>query len=413
MLQPAANGWTKSTWADEEATRDRIFQTDSYRARFIRAWAEDAAAGHLLVKDDQLQNWLCDIDTNTGRLVPPVQYGETMADLTKLKNKEHAWRRLNWTSNLLAHKKFERRGLINNTNGVEDGLMGTGENVQPAQLYAWEQPADTVTTPVIRETEIIQHPDEPKVACYLRPAIKSDMEGVMKIYNHEVAHGLQALDTEPLVVQDLEDLLKRNREMKMPFLVMVKGKYGGESHAPPARDEILGFSFLSVSQTGLTGSEKNTKSHMSARAHVYVHHEYRQKKIGFSLLDKLLSVVSTRYSTKRGCDFHDATDDPVYDSGTLYNKPRLFFKIYIQYMVRTKVPQKPGLADKEELDEDLGWVRRMLLDLRFVQKGRFEGIHRVPCRGDQLAIFLDAVVFEHECDDLVNMPTFPTKNTLI
>jgi GNAT superfamily N-acetyltransferase len=167
------------------------------------------------------------------------------------------------------------------------------------------------------------------------------------------------------------------------------------------RGEILGFAFLSVWEPGLgsgIGSGLGT-SRATAKINVYVHPDYRKKKVGFSLLDMLLTTVSDRYSSQSGYDFVDPDNSPVYKGPGSHE--RQYYRLYFHYLVKHKQlaeGNKKLEQEQKTYDDDLVWIRKMLDEqLGFTELVRFEAVHRsAKCR-DGPVYWLDQVVFEHAC----------------
>ncbi|KAL2262170.1 hypothetical protein VTK26DRAFT_2244 [Humicola hyalothermophila] len=269
-IHQSGNTWHTYNWAHPQGKDDdETLHSGSYLGAFICAW-RDAIPGGLLVdfnKQNAVDHWKCDINTDKGSLQPPVDYPDTMASLVRL-NQELEWHRLNWTSSLLIRRR------MGNLHGKQTphrsrrvdwySTPGAGETAVEATEYV--NPRDIV--------EIHEHKLEipefnhfvSRVPCFLRPAEKYDMEAVRLIYNWEVEHGLQAIESQPLSVEDFEKILSTTQELGMPFLVAVRGSaremgltkgnlsYSIYRQIPKdetdpqgqKRGEILGFAFLSV-----------------------------------------------------------------------------------------------------------------------------------------------------------------------
>lgn len=272
-IHQSGNTWLQYNWAHPQGKDDdEVLQTDSYLDAFIFAW-RSAIPGGLLVKfnqenanqDNVADHWRCDINTDKGALLTPLAYPDTMVDTARL-NQKLEWRRLNWTSSLLMRRR------MGNQHGRKPpshpkrmdwycapggGQIETTEYVNPREIVEMIEP----------KIEMPEFNDfVPRIPSFLRPAEKYDMEAVRLIYNWEVQHGHQAMDSQPLEAEDLENILKTTQELGMPFIVAVRGSArelglmnGNLSYSPyrqfpkdkldprgEKRGEILGFGFMSV-----------------------------------------------------------------------------------------------------------------------------------------------------------------------
>ncbi|KAK3368230.1 hypothetical protein B0H63DRAFT_403924 [Podospora didyma] len=391
---------------------DYVFNTMPFNDAFVTAW--DNGVPHDISADfldrDVREHWRCDVDTNTGYLIPPVEYPETLVDLGKLRE-ELDWRRQNWTSALLIRR---------NTANTRGNLRGRRyENFQLRHYQEPNEPEIFEINPVVEEPkiEIVHNSLAPRVASYLRPAQKADMAAVTAIYNWEMKNGLQTLDSQPLSVEDFEKIFDDTQKLGMPFLVAVTGsakdlksKHNGAvtlslyRHMPvdmvtlPSQDrngKILGFAYLSVWQPGLAGSGVGS-SRATASINLFVDPQFRKMKIGFSLMDKLLSTISRRFSSESAYDFVDPTRSPVYQGPKSHE--RQYFRLYLSYLVKHKYADHQLEEEQKTYDDDLKWVKKLLEEkFNFREKIRFEAVHRSAKAREGPLCWLDSVVFEHAC----------------
>lgn len=402
----------------------------SYFRPFILAWMTGVAPSVTasFACEGGLEHWKSDVDTNTGLLLPPVGYPDTMVDQSRITDAELDWRRQNWTSSLLMrrHMDMRRRQMDTGRDPQSDAQFRPRilQRDEPQQDPFLAEPAwfVEVIEPKYEKPEF--HPYVPRIPCFLRPAEKKyDMEAVCHIYNQEMQSGLQTVDSQPLTAEDFEKILSTAQKLGMPFIVAVRGSardlgltkgnlvYSPYRQVPTdesdphsrKRGEILGFAFMSVWEPGLAGGGTGT-SRATAKANVFVHRDHRRKKIGFSLLDMLLTTASDRFSSQSGYNFVDPDNSPVYKPPRHHE--RKYFRIYLAYLVRHKhrlAEEGEGNKKLEEEqkgdDADLAWVRKLLEEgFNFTEKVRFEAVHCTPKgREGQPVGWLDAVVFEHTC----------------
>lgn len=421
-IHQSGNTWIKCNLDDPRGLEnDQVFGSIDYLETFVRAWVGAVADGvkASLSRDNGHNHWECDIDTTTGSLLPPVEYPNTIVDPKSLPDSlELDWHRQNWTSNLLIRRDRQRRWLR--------WGVGNGRNPPPPPPEPEPEPEVLDERLIVKVHEHVIPMTEynhfvPRIRCFLRPAKKSDMEAVCNIYNWEVQHGFQTTDSSPLSVGDFEKVLSNIQQLGMPFIVAVRGSArdlnltSGNCSFSPYRQvpfdksqhqnsgEILGFAFLSVREPGLAGSCTGS-SRAAAKVNVYVHPDYRRKKIGLSLLDMLLRTASDRFSSHSGYDFIDTEDNPIYKDPLYRRKSpdeRKYFRLYFHYLVRHKHVtggNKKMEQEQQTYDNDLVWIRKMLQDhLHFTEVVRFEAVHCSPkCREGPVQ-WLDEVVFEHSC----------------
>ncbi|KAG7291001.1 hypothetical protein NEMBOFW57_001009 [Staphylotrichum longicolle] len=411
QVNNSGNAWTTYNWANPTGRDyDETFFSDSYLSEFIKAWVKQCPDNPVVSFDSAVhEHWRCDVDTVTGFFVEPVVHSESMVNHAE-NDPQLEWRRQNWTSTLLARRRFPTLYSNSAQPNRRRELPSRALNEDPAVID--ERLILKVHEHVIERPEY--HRYVPRIPCFLRPAEKYDMQAVADIYNWEVDHGTQALDTWPLHVTKFEDILTSSQSYNMPFIVAVRGSarnlgltqgnliFANFNQIPfeesDQRGEILGFAYLSTWQPGLSGvgggSSRNT-----ARINVFVHPDYRRKKIGFSLLDMLLTTVSDCFSTQSAFDFIDPDDSPLYRKSR--DRELQFYHLYIGFRVRHKLlahGNKKLEDEQKTYDDDLVWVKKMLEDqLNFTQLVRFEAVHRLPKDTKGPCYWMDEVVFEHTC----------------
>ncbi|KAL2156556.1 hypothetical protein VTH82DRAFT_1301 [Thermothelomyces myriococcoides] len=173
------NTWTKYNWSDPNGRdADETFTQASYLEPFINAWMKCVPRNIVAdFSNSGETHWKCDIDTFTGRLLPPVIQPETMLDTTPL-DPNMEWRRRNWTSTLLRkHYNTRRNGHVHENK----------HRTSPTQLEFTAPESVPIDKPVIQRPKY--HRFVPRVPCHLRPAVKDDMMEACVIYNWEPGLG--------------------------------------------------------------------------------------------------------------------------------------------------------------------------------------------------------------------------------
>ncbi|AEO69015.1 uncharacterized protein THITE_42167 [Thermothielavioides terrestris NRRL 8126] len=439
------NTWKKYNWADPHGRdNDEALRENWYLTPFIRAWMAEVPDNVLVsLNQDDPEYWRCDIDPSTGSFLPPIVCPDSMVNhwdnLPELE-----WRRQNWSSTLLirrqmtspyrnpAHARNIQRDNFRNQSHEEAAAI-LDEHLRNQSHEEAEAILDEHLIVKVHENEVETSEYNhyvPRIPCHLRPAEMGDAEAVRLIYNWEVEHGLQAPDSHPLSTEDVENIITTAQALGMPFIVAVRGSgrdlgltKGNLSFSPfpqveeyetSRRGEVIGFAYLSVWGAGLAGSGDST-GRATAKIHVFVHPDCRRSKVGFSLLDMLLTTVSDRFSSQSGYDFVDPANSPVYRADGRESRPRQYFRLYLSYFVRHKhrTDGDQALERKQKAyDVDLRWVKKLLEErFNFTEIVRFEAARRsAKARKDLPVCWLDEVVFEHTCffdpEDALTKPDY-------
>lgn len=249
-----------------------------------------------------------------------------------------------------------------------------------------------------------RNPYKVEVECDLRPAMINDMEGVLQIYNNEIKYGIQTVDTELLTLADMKTVLEGCKRDYRPFIVAVKRELKFDPRCwpseeifmeyvrmkkaqPGAKEEeakVLGFGLLTEYQAGLAGSWHGSGRY-TARVHVYVDLDFRRKKLGTAILDRLLCLTSHNYVSKTGYDWVCPEDLDTYISRASLNT-----RVFRRLLIETKMLEK---------DPNFDWMKRFLEDtFCFWQmskgSGVFDDLHRTQ-RGCDSAWY-DAILWQHD-----------------
>lgn len=369
---------------------DLGLQTEDYNKNLVESWIRNVTADAKASLNSKRDHFNCDINPETGCFLAPVAYPETR--MSEAEDPELRWRQKNWSSELLRKRKLAtKRG---------------------GKYYRGEVPPSSRQPPNVQISVNIADLFVPQIPMHLRPATASDMEAVASLYNSE---DVQKFDSVPLGPANFEKILTDTHGHELPFIVAVSGSARVDTLKDGIRFEsnqpqqkvlpsnlqeglVLGFAYLSVWKPGLAGSKTGT-SRATAEAHVYVHTSWRRKKIGSALLDRLLASVSLNAKSKKMCDFWDPSRNPAYAAPCQHD--RYTFKIYMQYLVKTRFDINNGFNNMESQEnqiDDIAWLNDLLeTKFGFKKKVRFEAAYRSPKVEGQVSYWLDSVVFEHTC----------------
>lgn len=343
ILRVSNNGsWIKHSWSDEPEN-DEVFVTREFLEPFVSAWM-DAIPGGIRVSwtnNNTPQHWKSDINTETGEFLDAIQYDDTMRYPILDASPKLMERWLTSTSNVVVQMECARvgsrrrnpRSTLINPNRNDEKVL---EIIPPP--YRSHGMDLIQKSPAQLDIEA-QAPLEP---CHLRPATDVDLIGVMTIYNLEITHGTQALDVEPLKIQDFQQILTMCRSHDLPFLVAVQDPPRNDMPPPYIRthefemdsknpDQVLAFAFYSVYQPGLAGGLDGT-GRFSVKLNVFVHPGFRRKRIGMAIVDKMMSLASKRYPANPTYYYHNPGDVALYKSHTC--SPRSYCRIFVEILLR-------------------------------------------------------------------------------
>lgn len=385
----------------------------------------------------------CDVQTRNGWLMAPVDYPDTFINPEDAQLPQHTGapsRRLLGTAALnikAQYTKLKRRveareGEVK-WDPVEDPFPVIPTPQQPAERTGQLTPPATYSyvnrSPVVdpeplihRPERIVHHarygtikhlprtftsgppPTYLKIACFLRPAEEEDIPQLLSIYNWEVTHGLQALDTKQLCLQDMERLFKQCRDAETPIIVAVAGTPAeakarrdgtpvpGGQHTRLQRgtqhlenDKVIGFAFVTISAPGLAGDVHYNVDRFSGRVHIYVSHECRRKGIGRALLQRI-TIFCSRHAGHfaREYEWHDPEQMPTYDEAP-YNS-RNYARIFIEFASRGKD------------DPDTLWMSNFLDTENFNHVSTHDKSRKVGY--GESGELVDCMVWQHDCQDL-------------
>jgi hypothetical protein len=116
--------------------KDEAFKSYSFFHAFTSSWVEQTDCEGINAHGifDMPEHWKCDIDTNTGCLLPPLEHPETIFNTAGI-NQDLDYRRRNFTANILLYKHFlklkeERRQKMEEANTAK----GSSGDVRPARI---------------------------------------------------------------------------------------------------------------------------------------------------------------------------------------------------------------------------------------------------------------------------------------
>jgi len=342
---------------------------------FIPDWVEQIEGGIHVDLSDREVHQHSDINPDTGGILDPVTQPDSIPDFLNT-DSELQHRQQNWSSNLIAAREMARR-------------RGGGDIIAPFSTRGDQDPPkyqDGILSPepITGPTEVTTaamsrvNPHAAKVICHIRPAKITDMPSCAAMYNLEVTSGEGTLDIQEVVPAQFEMVLERCRKLQLPFITVVKGAW---PDALGYHGKVVGFGFMDTYRTGMS---PGIHSITSALAYVFVHPEYRRKKIGTGLLDKLMSVTSAAYTRKDGIVDLCLEYDPVYASA--HQAPFNAHRIYAEVLVH---PQDSEAQKKFE-----GFLKGVF---KFEQVAVLDSFHQEHKNGN--TEWMNMHVYEFRGDD--------------
>ncbi|CAN8097379.1 unnamed protein product [Discula destructiva] len=261
---------------------------------------------------------------------------------------------------------------------------------------------------VYDQPRVIQNDDPPtflKIRCFLRPAEKGDLPQMLDIYNWEVAHGMQALDTNALRLNDMERLFKQCEESKTPIIVAIAGRsseaiarkkatqHGGQGvqqqqSVQTEQDKVLGFAFISIPSTGLVGDAHHNVGRFRGQVHVYVASDIRKNGVGRALLQQI-TLFCSRHAIVSSDDFqwYDPIKSARYEDA--FHNSRSYSRLYVEFASRGKA------------DPDTDWMTRFLDSENYMCVSTLDKSLKVGYGEDGQVV--NALSFQHDCQDPAKM----------
>ncbi|RYO85864.1 hypothetical protein DL762_005011 [Monosporascus cannonballus] len=359
----------KKPWEEDSIHSDMDFIVSGSLKRFVEWWVNAIPE----IKADFLDRDVpghqhCDVDTNTGTLIEPVEYPDTFRppgglrsqfDRTPQEYINSVLRELQVRADRLAQKKSKR---------------------ETAAIKAARQ----------RVVEEDVNPDTVQVDCHLRPATEKDMEGVAAIYNREVNNSYKVVDTQPVTVAKFHELLRSCKAHSQPFVVAVADWHYADMEN--CENSIIGFCLVDALERGISGSY-NTSTKPCGKIIVVVHPDWRQKKLGTALIDVIMASCSTRYTSREGYQWVGTPDDEVHVRPP-YNKRR-WHMLQVEVLVKSE-------KSKEDVQrrEEYKWILEFLeTKFALLLTRHDEKLYYHPSQALGLNHWLDRLTFEHRCRD--------------
>jgi GNAT superfamily N-acetyltransferase len=380
--------------SSQESKEDEFHVSPSFLEPFVRVWQKDHPSFPVttfLDGRDVIGTVRQGVNPETGSLMGAVEQPLCFTNPEDSQPEASKWNFITLTSERAIAEEIKRRKIW--------------EDLRQAELKASreaEEAAALALLPPSPKPTYHAYSGKVEVDCVLRPAKVADMTGALEIYNHEVRHGTRAVDTQLLTVADFKKIFASCHVRNLPFIVAIQEEMQYDPSCWPSEEiyndyiqmkkaqgqgpmagQVLAFGFAFENQVGMAGAFE-TNSRYTAQLYFYVRHEYRQKKLGTAMLDRLLMITSCCHSAINGHNWLCPDDSKVYNSPAPFNRRR-FRRIIIETFLK-------------EHDPDYEWLKEFLYG-RF----RFHEMVRLDCtrrtKRGPLSEWLDSVIWSHNAAD--------------
>ncbi|KAF5657569.1 acyl n-acyltransferase [Fusarium heterosporum] len=318
----------------------------------------------------------CDINTVTGKLIPPVRYIKLQRDS---KEQAHIRRRMDLTSGGHIARELARRQTLKE------------------EIQRREQEAQYINQAIIQEETW------PNAGCTLRPVATKDFQVIAEIINLEMKQGqdsqifISSNKVDPAHIATLYNAcLAKHR----PFVVAVPspGQIPNRAGWSKAEEDeyqeflkfkearnasqspnILGFAFIADSRQGFLGGAC-PGSRFTGQIKLVVHPSHRRKLIGTALLDRILMCASIYHRSLIDYTWDCSEARRTYEYVSAHNQQK-YNKLYLEtFLIGGEDPRMAGIS-------------RLLEKFDFERVAHFKDAVK---HGNQPGIWKDLIVWELE-----------------
>lgn len=385
----------------------------------------------------------CDVEPRNGFLMAPIEYPPTHINPDDKDRPGAMYRRLCSTATLKSaadfdknkrrlekeEKKYRQRELgkpgcrwqplddpfpMPRTTSASRAGFGGPDSLPAAEVFDASTSLMLANEPVSQqsvESDVHRNQMEwesyVKVSCFMRPGQPDDLPQVLQIYNWEVVHGTQALDSEPLVIGDMQKIFSRCQSSQTPFIVMIAGTpmeaaiRKGSSAIEPGiyqprgqksyqstkrfqKDRVLGFGFIDILNPGLAGDTNHSVGRFQGRAHFYVAQASRRKGIGRALMSRLAQCCSVHTVSMGEYEWYDPDKNAACDIVPF--NARNYSRLFIETGSRGKN------------DPDAPWLAKLLDSENFFCVCTMEKARRLG--NDDNGVWMDNLIWRLDGQDM-------------
>lgn len=422
----------------------------SYRPKWMQDWAHGVDTQPIIARvihRDLKKGEDCDVDPSTGYFMTPVDYPPTYVNPQDRDHPAKMSKRFSGSAQLSAAANFEKnkrrldrsekkerereledpssfwrpvtkpfhvpqpsppatQHMVGNAHAHSRGYDSFGDHENSGAQYqtqANELASQAHVGPAVRNNSR-EWGSYVKISCHMRPAEQGDLPQILEIYNWEVVHGMQALDSKPLDLQDMRRVFEQCQSARTPFVVMIAGTseeavLRNEVAAPPrgpsqshrrvlhrharnpVQDTVLGFGFINIASVGLAGGIHHNVSRFHGRAHIYVANHRRRRGIGRALVSRLSQCCSMNAVSMGEYEWYDPNRTAACD--TLGFNARNYSRLFIETASR-------GKNSSETI-----WLGKLLESENFSCISTLENARKVCLNGE--GFWLDNLIWVLDC----------------
>ncbi|KAF4988751.1 hypothetical protein FGRMN_9580 [Fusarium graminum] len=323
----------------------------------------------------------CDIDTVTGKLIPPVRYIKLQRDG---KEQPHIRRRMDLTSGGHITREITRRQTLKE------------------EIQRREQEAQYAKQAIVEAEEEIW----PNAGCTLRPVATKDFHHIAEIINLEMNQGQDSqIFLSKVEAAHIATLYNACLAKHRPFIVAVPspGQIPNRAGWSKAEEDeyqeflkfkqarnasqshnILGFAFIADSRQGFLGGAC-PGSRFTGQIRLVVHPSHRRKLIGTALLDRILMCASIYHRSLIDYTWDCSETRRTYEYVSAHNQQK-YNKLYLEtFLIRRE--------EGEGEDPRTAGISWLLEKFDFERVAHFKDAVK---HGNQPGIWKDLVVWELE-----------------
>ncbi|WEW54838.1 hypothetical protein PRK78_000264 [Emydomyces testavorans] len=197
------------------------------------------------------------------------------------------------------------------------------------------------------------HPYAPKTNVYLRPVEPKDIRGLTALYNWYVKNSVRCIELDEISQEEMKLRVDENEAARLPCLVAAEHK-PGRGHAMNSEDEMI-YGFIMANEF----SGPRTANRYAAELELFVNPTKYNRRVGRSLLDKMLEICDPQYTPKRGYTFDCAGPKRgLYCGADVRSLSRLMFIVH------------HSVDDVDEYQWFKGWMEE---EFNFIEQGLLQG----------------------------------------
>ncbi|EEP82266.1 conserved hypothetical protein [Uncinocarpus reesii 1704] len=141
------------------------------------------------------------------------------------------------------------------------------------------------------------HPFAPKTNLYLRPVEPKDIPGLTSLYNWYIKNSVRCIELDEKSPDQMRLCVNQSEAAGLPCLIAAEHKPGRGYAMNSEKETVYGF-IIAKDFSGI-----RTANRYTAELELFVNPTQYNRRVGRSLLDKMLELCDPRYTPKRGYTF--------------------------------------------------------------------------------------------------------------